>query len=171
MDLTNAADYAKAKGIASKGFVLLGVITIIEVFIALVGNGHLIEGMTWSKWIMYPLMIGFSLYKAYYIVSEFMHLGHEVKAMAWSVVLPMSLLVWAVIAFMNEGGAWRHNREYVNERNAIKSTYVPKEEPKATTAAPATDTVKAATATPKPTTEAKPAVKTTTAVPAKGAGH
>lgn len=96
-----------------KGFVILLIVTFGEVGIALVGNGH-IGGMHWPKVIMVPLMILLSLYKAYYIVSIFMHLGAEVRSMAMSVVLPMLLLVWAVIAFLWEGESARDNRNYVN---------------------------------------------------------
>jgi len=50
-------------------------------------------------------MIALSLYKAYKIVYEFMHLGHEVPGMLKSVLLPALLLVWAIIAFFWEGTA------------------------------------------------------------------
>jgi cytochrome c oxidase subunit IV len=105
--------------VVKKGFVLLGCITVIEVMIALLGNGHIIEGFHLPKLIMYPAMIGFSLYKAYYIVYNFMHMAYEVKGMAMSVILPMGLLVWAVIAFFNEGSAWGARREFVQKRNRI----------------------------------------------------
>lgn len=69
------------------------------------------------KIIMIPLMIAFSLYKAYYIVGEFMHLGHETRGMAFSVVLPTLLLVWGIIAFLWEGDAWRSNRKKVEDKD------------------------------------------------------
>ena len=96
---------------AMKGFILLLIITLLEVGIALVGNGHLISGVTLPKFIMIPVMIILSIYKAYYIVSEFMHLGHETKGMAASVVLPTLLLVWAIIAFLWEGDYWKSARD------------------------------------------------------------
>jgi cytochrome c oxidase subunit IV len=105
--------------VVKKGFLLLGAITVIEVMIALLGNGHIIEGFHLHKAIMYPVMIGFSLYKAYYIVYNFMHMAYEVKGMAMSVILPMGLLVWAVVAFFNEGSAWGARREFVQKRNRI----------------------------------------------------
>ncbi len=101
-----------------KGLILLGVITIVEVLVALLGNGHLIHGFTMPKWLMYPAMIGMSLYKAYFIVYEFMHMRYEVKGLVYSVLLPTLLLVWAVIAFFNEGNNWKHNRDVVNQRSA-----------------------------------------------------
>lgn len=105
-------------GIAVKGFIILLIVTFIEVGIALVGNGHIIEGFKLPKIIlMVPLMIAFSLYKAYYIVSIFMHLGHETKGMAASVVLPMLLFIWAITAFLWEGKSWNNNQNYVNDKN------------------------------------------------------
>jgi cytochrome c oxidase subunit IV len=105
--------------VVKKGFLLLGAITVIEVLIALLGNGHIIHGFHLPKLIMYPVMIGFSLYKAYYIVYNFMHMAYEVRGMAMSVILPMGLLVWAVVAFFNEGSAWGARREFVQKRNRI----------------------------------------------------
>jgi cytochrome c oxidase subunit IV len=105
-------------GIAVKVFIILLIVTFIEVGIALVGNGHIIEGFKLPKIIlMVPLMILFSLYKAYYIVSIFMHLGHETKGMAASVVLPMLLFIWAITAFLWEGKSWNNNQNYVNDKN------------------------------------------------------
>jgi cytochrome c oxidase subunit 4 len=105
-------------GIAVRGFIILLIVTFIEVGIALVGNGHIIEGFTLPKIVlMVPIMIMFSLYKAYYIVSIFMHLGHETRGMAASIVLPMLIFVWAIIAFLWEGSSWNNNRNYVKSKN------------------------------------------------------
>jgi cytochrome c oxidase subunit IV len=103
--------YEEGKKVVTKGFFLLGAITIVEVLIALVGNGHIIHGLTLPKLVMYPLMIGLSLYKAYWIVYNFMHMAYEVKGMAMSILLPCCLLVWAIIAFFQEGDSWGSRRE------------------------------------------------------------
>lgn len=107
----------EGKKIAVNGFVLLLIITVVEVIIALIGNGHLIEGFYLSKLIMIPVMCILSFYKAYYIVKEFMHLGHETRGMAASIILPTILLIWAIIAFLWEGEAWRQKRAYVKDKN------------------------------------------------------
>ena len=52
--------------LAMKGFTILLIVTLIEVAIALLGNGH-IGGMHWPKMLMIPVMCILSLYKAYYI--------------------------------------------------------------------------------------------------------
>jgi cytochrome c oxidase subunit IV len=116
-----ARAYTEQKKIALKTILILAVITVGEVMIALTGKGYIIDGFHMPWYIMNLLMIGLSLWKAYLIVSEFMHLGHEVRAMGLSIILPMFLLVWAIIAFMYEGEAWKGNREKVEERNEMES--------------------------------------------------
>lgn len=121
-------NYETSKKIALRTIMLLGVITVIEVLIALAGKGHLFDGALSMPWyIMNLLMIGLSVYKAYKIVFEFMHMGYEVRGLALSVLLPTLLLVWGVIAFLYEGSAWKGNRDTVSERNKIEteSTYQP----------------------------------------------
>lgn len=125
--------------IAVKGFILLLIITLLEVGVALIGNGHLIEGLHFSKWIMIPVMTAMSFYKAYYIISEFMHLGHETRSMAFSVILPTFLLVWAIIAFLWEGDAWKNNRKHVLDKNAATIQSVVSDQKPSTSVQPAMD--------------------------------
>lgn len=112
--------YEEGKKQAYRGFILLGVITIVEVLIALVGNGHVIDGVVFPKFIMYPIMIGLSLYKAYFIINEFMHMKYEVRGLALSVILPTFLLIWAIIAFLQEGSSWGKRRNLIKEKNNIQ---------------------------------------------------
>ncbi|MDN5211120.1 cytochrome C oxidase subunit IV family protein [Fulvivirgaceae bacterium BMA12] len=44
-----------------------------------------------------------TIVKAFYIVGEFMHLGHEVKSLIYSVLIPMAFVVWLLIALIVEG--------------------------------------------------------------------
>jgi len=112
-----AHSYEEAKKVVFKGLILLAIVTLIEVAIALVGNGHIISGFELPIWIMYPAMIGLSLYKAYFIIYEFMHMRYEVKGLAMSVLLPCLLLVWAIVAFFQEGNAWGQRRAQIKEKN------------------------------------------------------
>lgn len=95
--------------IGVKGFWLLLIVTFVEVGLALFMK-DILPGV-----IVRLAMIGLSLYKAYYIVSIFMHLGSEVGGFASTIVLPMLLLVWAVIAFLWEGDYAKGNRNYVKD--------------------------------------------------------
>ena len=116
-----AHDYEKSKKLALWTIILLGIITLVEVAIALLGKGYLIKGIHAPLWLMGGAMIALSLYKAYKIVYEFMHMGHEVRGLRLSVLLPMLLLVWAVIAFFNEGTAWLNYRTKIDDRNKVES--------------------------------------------------
>ena len=111
-----AHEYNFAKKIALKTIIILAVVTVIEVLIALLGKGYIIDGFHLPKMVMAAVMIAGSLYKAYLIVFEFMHMKYEAKGLMLSVLLPVGLLIWAVISFLYEGQAWLGNRETVKER-------------------------------------------------------
>ena len=51
------------------------------------------------------IFIGLTIFKAYYIVSEFMHLKYEVKMLIWSIMVPLMFIIWLIIALIYEGGA------------------------------------------------------------------
>jgi len=112
--------YEEGKKHVRNGLLLLGLVTLVEVFFSLLGKGYVIEGLDNLAWLGY--LIGFalvvlSLYKAYYIVYEFMHMRYEVRGLAFSVLLPTLLLIWAIIAFFQEGTSWKQRREQIKEKN------------------------------------------------------
>lgn len=114
--------YEESKKAVVKGLFLLGAVTLVEVFISLFGKGHIIPAVKDIAWIAYPigLIIAIlSVYKAYFIIYEFMHMAYEVKGLAITVLLPTSLLIWALFAFFQEGSAWKARRQLVKEKNKI----------------------------------------------------
>lgn len=115
-----AHDYESSKKTAYRIITILAIITIGEVAFALVGKGYIIEGWHVPIAIMGGVMIILSLVKAYLIVYEFMHMKYEIPGLVKSVLLPLFLLVWAIIAFLYEGNAWKGNRTTVQERNQLK---------------------------------------------------
>jgi cytochrome c oxidase subunit IV len=115
-----AHDYTGAKKIALKTIIILAIVTVIEVLVALTGKGYIIDGYHAPKLVMNTLMIAMSVYKAYLIVFEFMHMKYEARGLMLSVLLPVVLLVWAVIAFLYEGNAWKGNRHTVQERSKME---------------------------------------------------
>lgn len=115
-----AHDYTSAKKIALRTIIILAIVTVVEVLVALTGKGYIIDGYHAPKFIMNTLMIGMSLYKAYLIVFEFMHMKYEARGLMLSVLLPVLLLIWAIIAFLYEGTAWKGNRNTVMERSKVE---------------------------------------------------
>ena len=121
--------YEEGKKVVFKGLILLGVITLIEVFIALFANGHISSFDIEGTWMIYPymlIMISLSLYKAYFIVFEFMHMKYEVKGLAMSVLMPTILLVWAIVAFFHEGNSYGERRKLIEEKDKQKTEASPK---------------------------------------------
>ena len=65
------------------------------------------------------IFVSLTILKAYYIVSEFMHLGHEVKGLVMSILLPMIFIVWLIVALVNlEGAAVKDSRGTVDYESA-----------------------------------------------------
>ena len=66
---------------------ILGAITTVEFVIAFtIGAG---SAKTF-------LFIALTIWKAFYIVSEFMHLGHEKKSLKMSILLPMLFVIFLI---------------------------------------------------------------------------
>ncbi|WP_299760056.1 cytochrome C oxidase subunit IV family protein [uncultured Pontibacter sp.] len=49
------------------------------------------------------IFIILTLFKAFYIVAEFMHLKHEAKSLIWSIIIPLALVIWLMVALLAEG--------------------------------------------------------------------
>jgi len=49
-----------------------------------------------------------TLAKAYYIVSVFMHLGNEIRNFIMTIIVPLTLFIWFIVAFLWDGNAWKN---------------------------------------------------------------
>lgn len=110
--------YEKSKKVALQTISILAFITIFEVIFALTGKGHLFGGkLMMPGFVIALVMILLSLTKAYLIIYEFMHMKYEVPGLVRSVLLPVLLLVWAIIAFFYEGSDWQRRRDLIIQKN------------------------------------------------------
>ena len=57
------------------------------------------------KWGRNVVFIVLTIVKAYYIVAEFMHLGHEKRSLKMSIVLPMLFVVFLLFILIFQGQA------------------------------------------------------------------
>ncbi len=57
------------------------------------------------KWVRIVVFIVLTIFKAYYIVSEFMHLGHERRSLKMSIVLPMLFVVFLIFVLLFQASA------------------------------------------------------------------
>jgi hypothetical protein len=122
-----------------KTTILLSVITVIELAIGLaIYNIH--KGPDPSEFLVLMfkgVVCILTLAKAYYIVSVFMHLGDEIRNMIMTIVVPLMLFIWFIIAFIVDGNSYKNLRNTYDphfkestmpaEHHAEKST---PEEPK-----------------------------------------
>ncbi len=56
------------------------------------------------------VIIIFTIAKAFYIISIFMHLGDEIRQMILSIAIPMTLFIWFIVAFLADGNSFKNNR-------------------------------------------------------------
>jgi len=89
--------------------IILSVLTIVE----------LLFGFAMYKWFQEEgfvrhfikgVIVILMIAKAFYIVSYFMHLGHEIKNLIMTIVVPLFLFVWFIIAFLYDGNSFKNNR-------------------------------------------------------------
>ena len=66
-----------------------------------------------------------TLAKAYYIVSVFMHLGDEIRNMIMTIVVPLLLFIWFIIAFIVDGNSYKNLRNKYDTH--FKESTMPKE--------------------------------------------
>lgn len=98
-------DKAKIWGIW-KVAIILAAITGIEYIFAFQMDAGFLRNV---------IFIGLTILKAFYIVAEFMHLGHEVKGLVYSIILPMMFILWLIVALVNlEGGAIKDARGIID---------------------------------------------------------
>src|SRR3954462_4936099 len=102
-----------------KTTILLSVITIIELGIGLsIYTMHKGEHPNAFLVLLFKgIVCILTLAKAYYIVSVFMHLGDEIRNMIMTIVVPLCLFIWFIIAFLIDGNS------YKNLRNDYDSDY------------------------------------------------
>lgn len=86
----------------------LGFVTAFEIAAALL-HYYYFEDM--PRIFLNLLFIILSALKAFYIMSEFMHLKYEVKGMQLTILTPFFFLVWGIIAFLWEGEYWLSMKE------------------------------------------------------------
>jgi cytochrome c oxidase subunit IV len=105
-----------------KTFWILLVITIIELIIAII----YFETHFFPKHILNGVFVIMTLAKAFFIVAEFMHLGHEIRNLIMTIAIPACLFIWFLIAFMWDGSSYhtlrmRYDRyQYEQSKTKVK---------------------------------------------------
>jgi cytochrome c oxidase subunit IV len=108
-------------GEVKKVTIILSVLTIVELILGFWMIGITSEALRLAiKGTIIILMMA----KAFYIVAYFMHLKHELKNLIMTIVVPLGLFIWFIIAFLYDGNSFRNLRNtydpYFKERSTIK---------------------------------------------------
>ncbi len=95
-----------------KTFWLLSLLTVLELGLGLaIYNIHKGEHPSAMLVLFFKGVVCIlTIAKAYYIVSVFMHLGSEVRNMIMTIVVPLCLFIWFIIAFLWDGNSWKTMR-------------------------------------------------------------
>ena len=121
------ADEATFRKNVKRTTIILSVITIIELAIGLIiYNIH--KGPDPSAFLVLAfkgVVCILTLAKAYYIVSVFMHLGDEIRNMIMTIIVPLLLFVWFIIAFIVDGNSYKNLRNKYDTH--FRETTMPKE--------------------------------------------
>jgi cytochrome c oxidase subunit IV len=109
-----------------KTTIILSVLTLIELGLGLViymmhkNPDHSLFLINLIKGVVIILSLG----KAFFIVSIFMHLGDEIRNMTMTIIVPLLLFVWFIIAFLWEGVSWKNLRNEYAPKDPVKAEQV-----------------------------------------------
>lgn len=99
-DLKSEQSRAQVKRIL-KVTLWLSIITVVEV-----GLGLIAHSMGIPRGVLNTIFLILTLAKAAYIVRVFMHLGDEFRNFLIMVLIPLTLFIWFIIAFLSDGNFW-----------------------------------------------------------------
>jgi cytochrome c oxidase subunit IV len=126
-EITFQPDHSGGTGKIWKIFWVLSVLTIVEL-----GLGYFLYAkgaeLSYATVLSTKIVIGIlTLAKAYYIVSVFMHLGDEIRNFIMTIVVPLVLFVWFIIAFLADGNSWKNlrNTDAGSRQNITEQTAAP----------------------------------------------
>lgn len=100
----------------------LSALTIVELILGFWMMGMPLE--SGSRLFVKGVIVILMMWKAVFIVGYFMHLKHEIKNLIMTIVVPLALFVWFIIAFLYDGNSFRHLRNtydrHFKEQSTIK---------------------------------------------------
>ena len=110
-----------------KTFWILLIVTVVEVGLGLLLYALEPNVSDWVVLFFKGTMIILTLAKAFYIVSIFMHLGDELRNMIMTIIVPLSLFIWFIGAFLWDGNYYRTARNRYDPAIETKTMQAPRE--------------------------------------------
>ena len=107
-----------------KTFWILLIITVIELGLGLTLYAlDLPDDL--KRMLIKGTIIILSLAKAYFIVSVFMHLGDEIRNLILTIVIPLMLFIWFILAFIIDGNSYKNLRNKYDKSFLERTMEIP----------------------------------------------
>lgn len=100
--------------------IILTVLTILELALGFWMMGMPLVSL--SRHIIKGVIVILMIAKAFYIVGYFMHLKHELTNLIMTIMVPLGLFLWFIIAFLADGNSFKNNRNTYNSYYRESST-------------------------------------------------
>jgi cytochrome c oxidase subunit IV len=107
-----------------KTFWILLAITVFEVGLAF----SYLEWHYMPRLLLNTIFVGLTVVKAFFIVAEFMHLRNEIRNLIMTILIPLLLFVWFIIAFLADGDSWKNMRKDLSPGTPAPAVHVVNEE-------------------------------------------
>jgi cytochrome c oxidase subunit 4 len=104
--------------------IILTVLTIVELLLGFWMMGMDLNLQSGLRLAVKGAIVILMMVKAFYIVAYFMHLKHEIKNLIMTIVVPLALFIWFIIAFLYDGNSFKNLRNtydpHFKEQSTIK---------------------------------------------------
>lgn len=118
MEHTQQHEHSSGSGDIKKVTIILSVLTLIELALGFWMIG--IESNA-LRLAIKGLIVILMLAKAFYIVAYFMHLKHELKNMIMTIIFPLTIFIWFIIAFLADGDSYKEYQQTFDQYKKEKS--------------------------------------------------
>ncbi|HVX51442.1 MAG TPA: cytochrome C oxidase subunit IV family protein [Chitinophagaceae bacterium] len=119
-DITHDDSHGGGKKEIWKVTIILSVLTVVELALGFWMMDMQDDSL--EKHVVKGVIVILMLAKAFYIVGYFMHLKHEIRNFIMTVVVPMGLFVWFIIAFLSDGNSFKNLRNEYNKEYVRRTT-------------------------------------------------
>jgi cytochrome c oxidase subunit IV len=120
-EMTHAEEHSFDTKAIWKTFRILLYITIVELILAISYYKMTFSDPHLVKHILNGVFIILTLTKAFFIIAEFMHLGHELRNLILTIAIPAMLFLWFIGAFLWDGNSYKNLRNNY-DRNHLEQS-------------------------------------------------
>lgn len=120
-EVQHAEEHTFDKKLIWRTFRILLYITIFELVLAISYYEIHFSNPILVKHLLNGIFIVLTLAKAFFIVAEFMHLGHEIRNLIMTIAIPALLFLWFIGAFLWDGSSYKNLRNSYDRQHLESS--------------------------------------------------